>query len=844
MKRPMDLELSLYPCVVSMVPSGVSDIQVKRLVQDLAQAISTGSKEQASRMLNFYKSEMVQSQEQSQQWAKLEMFIQVLESFSSGEQVEKYLSVLNSASREVPLRAGKSAAGYLNPDTLQHHNSILSPSGAPSVYADSFENVERFSDRRSAITSFYGGPSMKLAHNDTPLAHLSDPYYSTMASETDILKYISYTLLATTSSLFPITNQSIEIPANIPNGESGVFHCVFEAALLYQYLSQQVEKYKSTTTLSPLKVNFLTVVSHKLREYTRVVNRLSNTIGSETVKSIYSQLYTQILVFRFYYGYLQKFEQVRGDQLISEFDSLKQHGDPLIKGLAEEVFSTLIDLYMEHLIFWLVRGQLKSLHDEFFVSKLQNSDARNGVNFTLLEDKIPGFIPVSVAQKIYTVGKSYVYLEVYMKEIEWASNFSTKYMTKFASLQKSTISEGFYELVHDQYIEITSFVNVTLQEKFYYNDTVRVLKDILLMGRGDFIDSIINNASSFLMEPVHQLQSYQLTKCLQESVQRSSLRHYLNKQDKNTIINKLDARLLESGHGSIGWDVFTLDYLIDPPLSIVLNVNRSGNKKEYLRIFNFLWRMKKNNHFFQDEWLSNIALMRDFKKIRRNNPLVKDIVRKVSLINVLKNQIQQFNQKLESYCFTNIIEPRHKEFKNKLSMKENSFQESFNIVTLKNGLKLIDGILKPRLDFLTKINEQAVQAAASGLKQYTIDELDSIHNKYLNSVLEHKLLDAQNGKPAGKFTNQYLPVTLIMLMNQMFDFVLTYAELNGIIHEILIQLNLERHDNLNDNLVRFNLVMKNLVNLYKIFQNSSFALIKDLKLDGNEDMAKLSRILR
>ncbi|AEY99160.1 FAGR338Cp [Eremothecium gossypii FDAG1] len=842
----MDIEASLYPCVVNMLPRGVPEVQARRLVQELARAITSGNNEQASRVVSMYRAEMVRTPEQTQQWGKFEMFVKVLESFGSKEQVLKYLTVLNSVPQEsTPFRHRRTASGYLTNATLQRHNSLMTPSRAVSVYAESFENVERLSERRSAVTSAYGGPVPKRPQqHDTPLAYLSNPYYSNMVPEADVLKYISYTLLATTSSLFPISNQVIEIPPNVPNGESGVFHSIFEAALLYQYLSNQVEKFKVASSLSPLKVNFLTVVSERLREYSRVVNQLSSSIASESVKSIYIQIYTQILVFRFYHGYLERFEQLRGDQLISEFDSLRQHGDPLVKNLAEEIFSTLIDLYMEYLLYWLVRGQLKSTHDEFFVSVNKSADPKLGMNFAILKESIPGFIPPAVAQQIYTVGKSYIYLETYLKEIEWASNFSNKYMNKFADLPKSAIGQPFYDLVNEQHAEITAFINDILKSKYYYDETVTVLKDILLMGRGDFIENIIINASDFLMEPVHQLQSYQLTKCLQESVQRSSLRNYLNKHDNNVIINKLDARLLESGHGSVGWDVFTLDYLVDLPLSIVLNVNRPGRKKEYLRIFNFLWRIKKNAFFFQEEWLRNLSLMRDFRKTRRNKPLVRDIVRKMALVNALKNQLELFNRKMESYCFTNIIESKYRDFQKKLTMKENNSNESFNVITLKSGIKFIDGILKPRLEYLHQLRPDAATVGSSGLKQYNIDELDNLHNDYLDSILDNKLLDAHNGKQPGKFTNQYFPVSLIMLMNQMLELVLSYAELNGILHEILIQLNLQRQDGLNDILARFNLVMKNIVSCFKTFQNNSFALIKDLKLDGNEDMAKLSRILR
>ena len=49
-------------------------------------------------------------------------------------------------------------------------------------------------------------------------------------------------------------------------------------------------------------------------------------------------------------------------------------------------------------------------------------------------------------------------------------------------------------------------------------------------------------------------------------------------------------QLFETSPGDVGWDVFTLIYRNDGPISTVVT---DSAIKQYLKIFNFLWRAKR-----------------------------------------------------------------------------------------------------------------------------------------------------------------------------------------------------------------------------------------------------------
>jgi len=52
----------------------------------------------------------------------------------------------------------------------------------------------------------------------------------------------------------------------------------------------------------------------------------------------------------------------------------------------------------------------------------------------------------------------------------------------------------------------------------------------------------------------------------------------------------LDAKILESNPGDVGWDTFSLDYHVDSPVNTVLD---SDCMENYKVVFNHLWRIKR-----------------------------------------------------------------------------------------------------------------------------------------------------------------------------------------------------------------------------------------------------------
>ena len=72
------------------------------------------------------------------------------------------------------------------------------------------------------------------------------------------------------------------------------------------------------------------------------------------------------------------------------------------------------------------------------------------------------------------------------------------------------------------------------------------------------------------------------------------------------FLSRIDIKLMEHSPGEKGWDIFTLDYRVNdlPPLSTVFS---EDVMRCYLKIFNFMWRLKKVEHSLSQSWSVTMA---------------------------------------------------------------------------------------------------------------------------------------------------------------------------------------------------------------------------------------------
>lgn len=149
---------------------------------------------------------------------------------------------------------------------------------------------------------------------------------------------------------------------------------------------------------------------------------------------------------------------------------------------------------------------------------------------------------------------------------------------------------------------------------------------------------------SALSRPANSLYRHNLTGVLETAIRASNAQF-----DEPTILNRLDVRLLEVittiihqkekvthrkeciqvGTQDLGWDVFTLDYHVDSPINTVLS---PPTMNQYLRVFNFLWRLKRVEYTLSEAWRRWGIASRTFASLPGNTELGTGWMGKLTLV--------------------------------------------------------------------------------------------------------------------------------------------------------------------------------------------------------------------
>ena len=77
-------------------------------------------------------------------------------------------------------------------------------------------------------------------------------------------------------------------------------------------------------------------------------------------------------------------------------------------------------------------------------------------------------------------------------------------------------------------------------------------------------------------------------------------------------------QLLDSSDGEDGWDIFALTYKVDAPISAVIT---PACMKRYMRIFNFLWQLKRVEYSLNATWCRHMTAAHVLE-VSQSTPLV------------------------------------------------------------------------------------------------------------------------------------------------------------------------------------------------------------------------------
>ncbi|RDI81014.1 hypothetical protein Vi05172_g8925 [Venturia inaequalis] len=432
-------------------------------------------------------------------------------------------------------------------------------------------------------------------------------YANIEPSELSLLRDLPFTLQGLSSKNYNFgKTDTLALPQSLPVPLVGLLHTLAEPCLLYKRLQAFVESAEGGL----VGQSFRAALSIELRSYLGFVATLEGQIrraltGLEesssrqsignagvTLKRCVIWAREPTLGLRLMSVMVEESRDKKGGQLISVIHSFSlTHGDPFIVSYAERLLSRVTQPFYDMLRQWIYDGELSDPHYEFLVSEQQekdDNDVRKGGATSVWEDKyklnaimVPSIITSSFANKVFLIGKSLNFIRHGCLDAGWVESYSKSASRELRYGDTATLETS----IDEAYKTTMARLIHLMANKFHLFDHLAALKKYLLLGAGDFVAVLMESLSSNLDKPANTQYRHTLTAQLEHAVRNSNAQF-----DSPDVLRRLDSRMLELSYGEIGWDVFTLEYKISPPVDVIVTPHGS---KQYLKVFNFLWRVKR-----------------------------------------------------------------------------------------------------------------------------------------------------------------------------------------------------------------------------------------------------------
>mmetsp|Transcript_4030 Transcript_4030/g.4652 ORF Transcript_4030/g.4652 Transcript_4030/m.4652 type:complete len:412 (-) Transcript_4030:165-1400(-) len=245
----------------------------------------------------------------------------------------------------------------------------------------------------------------------------------------------------------------------------------------------------------------------------------------------------------------------------------------------------------------------------------------------------------------------------------------------------------------------------------------RALKQYLMLGQGDTIQCLMDLLKKYLPKPASQIYRHHLNQQLETAVRASNAQY-----EAEGILERLDVCIMEASPGDSGWDVFTLNYHLTPPLNSVVT---SSSMEKYLEIFTFLWKLKRVEYSLAETWKQHMIAEHSVRRLKT----LRAILQKAHLV---RNEMIHFASNLHNYMMFEVL--------------ETSWEQ---LVSNIEGADDLDEIVKAHSDYLESITQKSLlgvhkNGASQGLLKemlYSLFDIIikfcSVQERLYTKILEH-----------------------------------------------------------------------------------------------------------
>ncbi|KAF9456030.1 gamma-tubulin complex DGRIP91/SPC98 component [Collybia nuda] len=503
-----------------------------------------------------------------------------------------------------------------------------------------------------------------------------------------------------------------------------VIHRLSEVGYLYTRVSAFVQDREAAPGVGMIEQSLCHHLQAQLTEYYRLIAILESQMASKSIHSGEIMIYIPTdgieeemgltlrrldvwinewrLRMRMMSICVEGARDAHGGALVNLIHGYTDNGDPFVRRFTDELLEEVSKPFFATLHKWLFSGELYDPFSEFFValdltmahlqyvhpSSLAGgigppsgdggfggfggeaddlSNVREGglrlweTKYQFQKNMLPMFVGEAFGRKIFSTGKSLNFIRYSCHDSDWvvtrekmSNTGGTLKYSDIAGLERSI--DAAYQIASQRLFEV--FI-----EKFKLLDHLCALKNYLMLGHGDFADQLMEALGPSLTKPANTLYRHNLTATLETAIRSSNAQN-----DPTDVLRRLDARMLEYSHGEIGWDVFTLEYKVDAPIDTVFDPE---SMEKYLKLFKYLWQMKRIEGALNKGWMRIAGGARTFLRVPELNS-------EWHRIRLVMGEMIHFVRQLQAYCHLEVIECSWKVLIDFLNKKEGDLDALIN----------------------------------------------------------------------------------------------------------------------------------------------------------------------
>ncbi|XP_044170945.1 gamma-tubulin complex component 3 homolog [Acropora millepora] len=458
----------------------------------------------------------------------------------------------------------------------------------------------------------------------------------------------------------------IDSKLGVPRSVRDLVNKLAELGWLYRKIRKYLDAHAGDKAMGLVGQSFCAALQQELTEYYRLLAVLEGqqqlgdagfvgegASGSLTLRRLMVWTFDPLTRLQTLAALVDACKGKKGGALLSALYSNMQHGDPFVKSLVRHILNLVsrpIRLILDR---WIYEGELDDLYNEFFVAvDYDTKDDRLWYEkYSIRKPMLPSFISFELGTKILNIGKTINFIrrvcedrspirggeEKALDSIRSQEGSATAQLTaeeEFGGVALQETIDTAYRITSKRLLEI-------FFTKYKFVDHLRALRLYLLLGQGDFIRHLMDLLESDLAKAASTLYMHNLTGVLETAI-RATNAQYADPE----IIERLDCRLLEVSPGDTGWDVFSLDYHVDGPISTVFTPECMIH---YLRIFNFLWRAKRMEYCLTEMWKQQMTTRRMLKSLPEVSPILH-------MCHMLGTEMIHFVHQMQYYITFEVLE--------------------------------------------------------------------------------------------------------------------------------------------------------------------------------------------